>query len=39
MAVTFDPGLQQHYLANLADDAALVVESLDYARPPTSSRP
>jgi flagella basal body P-ring formation protein FlgA len=34
MAVTFDPGLQQHYLANLPAEAALVVESLDYT-PPT----
>jgi flagella basal body P-ring formation protein FlgA len=34
MAITFDPGLQQRYLANLPDDAALVVESVDYT-PPT----
>lgn len=34
MAVTLDPGLQLHYLATLPDDAALTVESLDYA-PPT----
>jgi flagella basal body P-ring formation protein FlgA len=34
MAVTLDPGLQQHYLANLPEDAALTVESLDYT-PPT----
>ena len=33
LAITLDPGLQQHYLASLAEDAALTVESVDYAAP------